>query len=179
METNYSGRDRARERPMTRIAARPSMAALPILIGSLVLIVGSFLDWTSPSSNQAGAGANAGQAGGPTLSGYNLPDGRIVMAIGFALLVMAALMWMNRRVGSWFDADLLGVALATIAIVTIVAFLLDVGSTARSAEIGIYISLVGAVIAFGGALAALLRSGSDRDTRDEEGRGDIGRRAAA
>ena len=42
---------------------------------------------------------------------------------------MATLMWANKRVESWFDADLLGVALSTIAIGTIVAFLIDVGDT--------------------------------------------------
>jgi hypothetical protein len=109
----------------------------------------------------------------------NVPDGRIVMGIGLALLVMATLMWANKRVGSWFDADLLGVALSTIAIGTIVAFLIDVGDTGRSVEIGTYVSLAGAVIAFIGGLAALLRSGSDRATVDDEGRGDVGHRTAA
>jgi hypothetical protein len=71
------------------------------------------------------------------------------------------------------------VTLSTVAIGTIVAFLIDVGDTGRAVEIGTYVSLAGAVIAFIGGLAALLRSGSDRATVDDEGRGDVGRRMAA
>jgi hypothetical protein len=54
-----------------------------------------------------------------------------------------------------------GVTLSTIVIGTIVAFLIDVGDTGRSVEIGTYVSLAGVVIAFIAGLAALLCSGSD------------------
>jgi len=167
-----------RSRTLTRVDhrdARASMAAPAILIGALVVIVGTFLDWASGTIDATGTT----QTETRDLSGLNVPDGRIVMGIGLALLVMAALMWANKRVGSWFDADLLGVTLSTVAIGTIVAFLIDVGDTGRSVEIGTYVSLAGAVIAFIGGLAALLRSGSDRATVDDEGRGDVGRRKAA
>jgi hypothetical protein len=40
------------------------------------------------------------------------------------------------------------VTLSTIAIGTIVAFLIDVGDTGRSVEIGTYVSLGGVVISF-------------------------------
>jgi hypothetical protein len=167
-----------RDRPLTRVdhrAARASVAAPALLIGALVAIVGTFLDWASASVTVA----NGTQADRVDLSGFNVPDGRIVMGIGFALLVMAILMWANKRVGSWFDADLLGVTLSTIAIGTIVGFLIDLGDTGRTVEIGAYVALAGALIAFIGGMAALLRSGSDRATADDEGRGDIGRRRAA
>ena len=115
--------------------------------------------------------------GGP--GGFNVPDGRIVMGIGLALLVMAALMWANKRVGSWFDADLLGVTLSTVAIGTIVAFLIDVGDTGRSIRSAPLRVARGCRDRFHRWLAALLRSGSDRATVDDEGRGDVERRAAA
>lgn len=175
MDRRLEGRDRTPTR-MDHRDARASMAAPAILIGALVVIVGTFLDWASGTVIDA---TGTTQTETVDLSGFNVPDGRIVMGIGLALLVMAALMWANKRVGSWFDADLLGVALSTVAIGTIVAFLIDVGDTGRSVEIGTYVSLAGAVIAFIGGLAALLRSGSDRATVDDEGRGDVGRRAAA
>jgi hypothetical protein len=149
------------------------MAAPPILIGSVILIVGVFLDWASGSGATTELGATT-----TDLSGYNLIDGRIVASLGVALLLSAVLMWGNKRVGSWFDADLLGVALSAAAIAQIVLFLMDVGNEALSADYGVYVSLVGGAIAFVGALAALLRSGSDRATADREGRGDVGRRAA-
>jgi cellobiose-specific phosphotransferase system component IIC len=167
-----------RERTSTRVddrVARASVAAPAVLIGSLIVIVGTFLDWGSRTVSDA----TGTQTETVDLSGFNVPDGRIVMGIGFALLVVAVLMWANKRVESWFDADLLGVALSTFAIGTIVAFLIDGGDTGRSVEIGTYVSLAGALIAFIGGIAALLRSGSDRATVDDEGRGDIGRRRAA
>ncbi len=159
--------------------ARASTAAPVILIGALVLVVGSFLDWASGAAGAGAGGAGGATAGAIGVSGYNLPDGRIAAGIGVALLVMAALMWANKRVGSWFDADLLGVALSAIVIVVIVTFLMDLGNTGRSAEFGTYVALAGAVVAFIGAIAALLRSGSDRATADREGRGDVGRSVAA
>jgi hypothetical protein len=62
---------------------------------------GRFLDWASGTVIDA-TGTN--QTETLDLSGLNVPDGRIVMRVGLALLVMAALMWANKRVGSWFDA---------------------------------------------------------------------------
>ena len=174
MDRRFEGRDRT-PTGVDHRDARASMAAPAILIGALVVIVGTFLDWASGTIDATGTT----QTETLDLSGLNVPDGRIVMGIGLALLVMAALMWANKRVGSWFDADLLGVTLSTIAIGTIVAFLIDVGDTGRSVEIGTYVSLAGAGVAFIGGLAALLRSGSDRATVDDEGRGDVGRRTAA
>jgi hypothetical protein len=174
MDRSSEGRDRALTRVDHR-EARASVAAPALLIGALVAIVGTFLDWASTTVTVA----TDTQTDRVDLSGFNVPDGRIVMGIGFALLVMATLMWANKRVGSWFDADLLGVTLSTIAIGTIVAFLIDVGDSGGSAEIGTYVSLAGVGIAFIGGLAALLRSGSDRATVDDEGRGDVGRRSAA
>ena len=172
MDTGYDDGARMRRGD---VYARASMAAPPILIGSIVLIVGVFLDWASGSGATTELGATTATN---DLSGYNLIDGRIVAALGVALLISAVLMWTNKRVGTWFDADLLGVALSAMAIAQCVLFLMDVGNDALSAQIGVYVSLVGAAIAFIGALAALLRSGSDRATRDDQGRGDVGRRAA-
>jgi hypothetical protein len=82
----------------------------------------------------------------------------------------------NKRRDSWFDSDLLGVALSAFAVALIVMFLMDAGNEALSVDFGAYVSLLGAAIAFIGALAALLRSGSDRATADVEGRGDVGQR---
>jgi hypothetical protein len=178
METRYNSGDREPVRMNDR-RGRPSMAAPFVALGGLIVLVGAFLDWASTKGAavaNGGGGANGGN--GVTFSGYNLPDGRVVAGIGAALLIMAALMWVNRRAGSWFDADLLGVAPSAIALLVAVTFLMDVGSAGRSAELGVYVSLVGSLIALGGAVAALLRSGSDRATADVSGRGDIGRRAA-
>lgn len=174
MDTGYEG-DRLGLRRDVRIS-RASVAAPAMVIGSIVLVVGAFLDWASASGGTTVLGETTGSG---DLSGYNLIDGRIAAALGVALLVSGLLMWANKRVGSWFDADLLAVALSAVAITQIVLFLMDVGNDALTADYGAYVSLAGAAIVFIGALAALLRSGSDRATADREGRGDVGQRRAA
>jgi hypothetical protein len=147
-----------------RRTSRSSTAAIPLIIGSVVLIVGTFLDWVG----------SRGQAVGES-NGYQLPDGRVALGIGATLLLMGVIMAANKRVGSWFDADLLGTALSTVALVTVVAFWASLGSDNRSVEIGMYVTAAGALIAMAGSLIALLRSGSDRATWDDEGAGDVGR----
>jgi hypothetical protein len=144
--------------------SRSSTAAPVLIVGSLALIIGTFLDWVGSRDQAVGAS-----------SGYQLPDGRIALGVGVALLLMGIIMAANKRVGSWFDADLLGVALSTIALVTVVALWGYLGSDNRSAEIGLYVTAGGALIAMVGSLAALLRSASDRATWDGEGEGDVGR----
>ena len=175
MDSSYTGRHTGERRDQRE--ARRSVAAPAILIGSLILIVGVFLDWASTTADQATATTTAST--GADLSGFNLPDGRVAAGIGLALLVVGLLMMANKRVGPWFDADLLGVALSTVTVGVIVTFLLAVGDDGRSADIGTYVSLAGAAVAMIGAVAALLRSGSDRATIDDEGRGDVGRQLAA
>lgn len=144
--------------------SRSSTAALALGLGGLVMIVASFFDWID-GREQSLTDPN----------GFQIPDGRLVLGIGAALLLMGILMASNRRVGSWFDADLLGVALSTVALVTVVSLWVYLASDERSPDIGIYLATAGATIAMVGSLMALLRSRSDRATLDEEGRGDVGR----
>ena len=146
-----------------RRVAKASTAAPAILLGSAVLIVSGFLDWV------------AGRDATNDANGFQIPDGRVVLGIGAALLVIGILMAKNRRVGSWFDADLLATALSTIALVTVGTLWAYLGSDERSPDVGLYVATAGAAIAMVGSLAAALRSGSDRLTEDDEGRGDIGR----
>jgi hypothetical protein len=157
-------RDGDRRVARDRRISRSSTAAVPLVIGSLALIVGSLLDWVGGRDQAVGAS-----------NGYQIPDGRVALGIGAALLIMGILMAANKRVGTWFDADLLGTALSTFALATIVALWAYLGSEDRSPEIGLFVAAAGAVIAMVGSLVALLKSGSDRATWDEEGRGDVGR----
>ncbi len=176
MATEYGDRVGTAARRDDR--GRVSRAAPAMAIGAIVLIVGAFLDWASGTGNTSLAGGTTGTA---DLSGYNLIDGRIAGALGVALLVAGVLMWTNKRLGSWFDADLLGVALAAFAIAQIAMFLLDVGNEALSADYGAYVSLVGAAIAFLGAIGALLASKSDRNVDESEldHRDNVGQRRVA
>lgn len=144
-------------------AARASTAAPLIVIGSAVLVVSGFLDWI------------AGRDAVNDANGFQIPDGRVVLGIGAALLVMGILMAKNRRVGSWFDADLLATALSTLALGTVVTLWVYLGSDERSPDVGLYVATAGAAIAMFGSLSAALRSDSDRLTVDDEGRGDVGR----
>ena len=159
-----------------RIEGRMSMAAPAIVVGSIVMVVGAFLDWATGTGGTTIFGVQTTTAG---LSGYSLVDGRIVGALGVALLIAGLLMWSNRRLESWFDADLLGVALSLFAIAVIGMWLLDIDNEALSADYGVFVSLAGAVIAFIGAIVALLGSRSDRTTTDLDRRSDVGQRRAA
>jgi peptidoglycan/LPS O-acetylase OafA/YrhL len=94
-------------------------------------------------------------------------------------LVAGLLMWANRRLDSWFDADLLGIALSVFAIAQIGMWLMDINNEALSADYGVYVSLAGAVIAFVGGLVALLGSRSDRVTTEVDRSGDVSERRVA
>jgi H+/gluconate symporter-like permease len=143
--------------------ARRSAAALPLGLGGLVTIIGTWLSWAS-------------QRGNENMHGSSFADGRLVMAIGFAMVIMALYMGTSRRFGRWYDSDLLGVVLSTIAIVMIVATWAAFPD-GRDADTGLYVSLGGAVIAFVGSLVALMQS--HRDVRatpyslDGTTRGDV------
>src|SRR3954464_10732735 len=168
--------DRFAQGRRREVRGRPSMAAPALVIGSIVMIVGALLDWATGTGGTTVFGVQTTTAG---LSGYNLVDGRIVGALGVALLIAGLLMWANRRLESWFDADLLGVALSLFAIALIGMWLLDIDNEALSADYGVFVSLAGAVIGFIGALVALLGSRSDRATTDLDRPGDVAQRRAA
>ena len=157
------------------IRGRMSMAAPAIVLGSIVMVVGALLDWAAGTGGTTVLGVRTTTAG---VSGFSLVDGRIVGALGVALLIAGLLMWAHRRLESWVDADLLGVALSVFAIALIGMWLFDIDNEALSADYGVFVSLAGAVIAFIGALVALLGSRSDRATTDLDRR-DVGQRRAA
>ena len=147
-----------------RRESRSSTAAVALLLGGLVLVVGTFLDWIDGREQAL-----------TDPQGFQIPDGRIALGIGAALLLMGILMAANKRVGSWFDADLLGFALSTVALATIGALWVYLATDERSPDIGIYVAAAGALIAMVGSLVALTRSASDRATLDDDGEGDVGR----
>lgn len=158
------------------IRARASTAAPAVVIGSIVMIVGAFLDWATGTGGTTVFGVQTTTAG---VSGYSLTDGRIVGALGVALLVAGLIMWANRRLDSWFDSDLLSIALSVFAIAQVGMWLADINNEALSADYGVYVSLAGAVIAFIGAIVALFASRSDRATTDEDRPGTVSQRRVA
>src|SRR3954462_11805902 len=108
--------DRFAQGRRREVRGRPSMAAPALVVGSIVMIVGALLDWATGTGGTTVFGVQTTTAG---LSGYNLGDGASGGALGVALLIAGLLMWANRRLESWFDADLLGVALSLFAIALI------------------------------------------------------------
>ena len=83
MDRRFEGRDRAATRVDHR-DARASMAAPAILIGALVVIVGTFLDWASGTVIDA---TGTTQTETLDLSGFNVPDARIyAIDVSFAAL---------------------------------------------------------------------------------------------
>ena len=145
---------------------RRSTAAPFIGLGGLILIIGTFLPWASDSGT-----ANTINE---SISGSSFSDGRMAMGLGFAMLLIAVVMYTTRRAGSWFDADLLGFALATTAVVVSIATLTALGSNeadnvTRTAELGLYVAIAGSLIGMVGALVGLVRSASDRATEERRG----------
>ena len=145
---------------------RRSTAAPFIGLGGLILIIGTFLPWASDSGT-----ANTINE---SISGSSFSDGRMAMGLGFAMLLIAIVMYTTRRAGSWFDADLLGFALATTAVVVSIATLTALGSNeadnvTRTAELGLYVAIAGSLISMVGALVGLVRSASDRATDERRG----------
>jgi hypothetical protein len=146
-----------------RYEGRRSTAAPVIGLGGVVLVVGTFLSWASHSAPAVAHKVDE------SISGSSLPDGRMAMGLGFAMVMIAVVMLATRRVGAWFDADLLGLALATAALVLTIATWASIGkdsgvTASRDADIGLYVAVVGSAIAFIGSLVGLMKSGSDRAT---------------
>jgi hypothetical protein len=157
-----------REERLGKRLFRSSVAAPGVGLGGIILVVGTLLTWASRSRKSGGTFS---------FHGFSLQDGRVVMGIGFALLVMGVIMWAVRRIDSWFDANLLAVALSTAAVAvtaTRLAQILDAGTL--SAEVGIYITIAGALIVWIAGLAGIFASRSDR-VSEEYGR--VGSRRAA
>jgi hypothetical protein len=149
MATSYDdGTKTGPRRIETRDDARPSMAAPFLGLGGLALVIGSFMAWID---------AGDATTGTTEIGGSSLSDGRIVMGIGFALLLMALYMGITRRRGHWFDSDLLGASLAAIATTVIVATWLTIPD-GQSPEAGLYVSLAGAIVGLVGTVIALARS---------------------
>jgi hypothetical protein len=141
--------------------ARASIAAPFLGIGGLALIVGSVLSWASQPTVDGTAT--------DSFAGSSLPDGRMALGIGVALALMALYMGTTRRWGHWFDADLLALTLGAIATTVIVATWVNLGD-GQSADVGLYVSLAGAVLTVIGSVAALATSRLDKDVRDRETR---------
>jgi hypothetical protein len=141
---------------LDRPEAKASIAAPLLGIGGVGLVIGSLLTWIDTSDTN-----------GAEVNGGSLSDGRLVMGIGFALLIMAVYMATTRRYGHWFDADLLGATLGAIATTTIVATWVAIPE-GQSPDLGLYVSLAGAVVALVGALSALAKSRSDSEDDDRQ-----------
>lgn len=146
-------------RTSARDDARSSAAAPFLGVGGAVLAIGSFLSWASDSASATGSAVNE------SITGSSFPDGRVVMGIGIAMLVMAVYMGSTRRRGHWYDTDLMGAVLGTVAAVIIVSTWVAYPDS-RSADVGLYLSLVGALIGMAGSLAAAARPHRDDDARD-------------
>lgn len=138
--------------------ARRSVAAPFLGLGGLILAISAFLSWASGEGEGQAAGG-----GDDSLSGYLFSDGRLVAGIGAALVLMALYMGTTRRYGHWLDADLTGVALSTIALTVIAATWMAIPEEEASPDIGLYVALAGALIAFGGSIFTLATGRGDPD----------------
>jgi hypothetical protein len=171
MARQADGISMVREERSGKRLFRSSAAAPGIALGALVLVIGTFMNWVSgPNTAVDGEGISP--------QGFALQDGRVILGLGFALLIVATCMWLTRRIDSWFDANLLVVALSTVCVVVIATrwAQLTQDNTGLSPDVGLYVALAGALIAWLTGLAGMFASRSDRIS-EESGR--VGERRAA
>lgn len=105
-----------------------SVGSMVTLVAGILLVVAPFLPWLSLTVNVAGGkarGARVRGRGGLSTTGIHLPDGRIVLAVGFAVLVIALLAIAVRsdrlRLVSGVVVLSLGVVATTLAVTILVA----------------------------------------------------------
>jgi hypothetical protein len=152
MDKAYEDSRTRTSRALDRSKAKASAAAPLLGIGGLALLVGTLLTWIDAGD----------AAGGTEVAGASLSDGRLVMGIGVGMLLMGIYMATTRRYGHWFDADLLGATLGAIATTVIVTTWIALPD-GQTADLGLYVSLAGAVLGLFGALAALAGGRADHD----------------
>lgn len=152
MESVYEDTRTRSSRGLERSKAKASVAAPLLGIGGLALALGTLLTWVDAGDAATGA----------EVAGSSLSDGRLVMGIGLGMLLMGVYMATTRRYGHWYDADLLGATLGAIATTVIVTTWIALPD-GQTADLGLYVSLAGAVLGLIGALAALAQSRVDHD----------------
>jgi hypothetical protein len=150
MDRTYEDTGTIGSRGLDRSKAKTSVAAPLLAIGGLALAIGTLLTWVDLGD----------AAGGTEVAGTSLPDGRLIMGIGLGMLVMGVYMASTRRYGHWYDSDLLGATLGAIATTVIVTTWIALPD-GQTAELGLYVSLAGAVLGLIGALSALAQSRVD------------------
>lgn len=149
-------------------------AALAVLAGGSLAIVGTALRWTSISLERAGAAHGPSPSALPTilasleLNGLHSADGRLVFGLAVALVLLSVLAWTARTVDVRLGMAPLAIALAAVA-TSVSAVLLGtggglgaaqvparlVGHLQESPAIGLYLAFAGAVLALLGAFAIL------------------------
>jgi len=181
-----------------RASGAGTASALAAVAGGIVAVVASFLTWTSVSvqtgasaspgglfGGVAGRGGQGGRAGrlrevlgrailsrlgSRSQSGFRTTDGRLVLALGVAIIVIGLLAlatrWALLRAGAG------GIAAAAGAVVCVLAFAAVAQATGGadslvlqqlpvsvSAGAGVYLALVGGVVALIAGIVGFLNTG--------------------
>ena len=183
-----------------RASGAGTASAVAVVAGGIVAVIASFLTWTSVSvqtgaspslgglfgglggAGRAGQGARAGRLreilgrailsrlGSRSQSGFRTPDGRLVLALGVALIVIGLLSlatrWALLRAGTG------GIAAAAGAVVCVLGFAAIAQTTGGgdslilqqlpisvSAGAGVYVALVGGVASLIAGIVGFLNTG--------------------
>jgi hypothetical protein len=122
------------EEPTMPLAARPieppstgTGAGLIALLGAaagLLIVIGAFMPWAGFSVDGAARiPAKARAVLGATGLGARLPDARIVLGLGAALLIVSLLAWAARGGALLLHAAVLGLATAAVAMSVAIGYL--------------------------------------------------------
>jgi hypothetical protein len=127
-----------------RPARRPPPSSLGIaatLLAGVVLAVAPFLGWFSLGINARGVKpARAGAAGDRSITGLHLPDGRLVLALGIAVLVVALVIWAARSDRMRSAGSIVVLALGAVATTVAAANLAMQAQIPGLAEISLLLS---------------------------------------
>jgi hypothetical protein len=139
----------AQQAPVTR--PRPAVTAAAVLLvgGGLLVAIGSFVTWFSVLGQSI--------TGFTSASDDDVRDGPVFLTLGLLLVVAGVVLLVKRRV--------LGVAIAgiVVAVATIVAGFADLGDVldlkdalggAITVGPGLYMCIIGGLVALGGSIAA-------------------------
>ena len=115
-------------------------AAMLLGIGGLIMVIGSLMEFASVP--------------GQSLSGLDTDDGKLYLGVGIALAIFAAVIWSVAAAGT---RRVLGVLSTLAALFMLYAAIVDITDIPEgvSVGIGLYIVLVGTILASIGAVWSL------------------------
>lgn len=133
-------------------SSRPAAPGAATLVGAALIIVGVILPWVNVS---------LGEFGSVSVKGLDTDDGKIAIGIGVILAALGALMIAKRTRGVLLGVGIAALVLGAMQTLFSVINLTDISGEAgesigASVGIGLYVTLVGSLIALVGGILGIV-----------------------